>query len=101
MTAADNIGIGAIHPGEILRDDFLIGEEIPFKEVTSGTGLPSERLRALQDGRSAVDADVDMRLGRYFGMSEGFFLRLQNSYDLSLAKRAHGAEYDRLAPRAA
>ena len=98
---ADEGWIGAIHPGEILRDDFLIGDEIPFEEVTGGTGLPPERLRALLDGHSAVDADVDMRLGRYFGMSEGFFLRLQNSYDLSLAKRAYGAEYDRLARRAA
>jgi plasmid maintenance system antidote protein VapI len=51
--------------------------------------------------RVAVDADIDLRLGRYFGMSEGFFLRLQNSYDLEEVRRARGRELDRIVPRAA
>ena len=90
-----------VHPGDVLREDFLIGSEIPLEEVAAGAGIASEQLRALLDRELAVDADIDLRLGRYFGMSEGFFLRLQNSYDLEEFRRAHGEELDRIVPRAA
>jgi addiction module HigA family antidote len=91
-----------VHPGDILRDDFLIGSEIPTDEVCRGTGITTERLEALLACALDVDADLDLRLGRYFGMSEGFFLRLQNSYDLEEVHRSKaGAEIDRIVPRAA
>lgn len=93
--------LGNVHPGDILRDDFLIGSEIPVAEVSAGAAIPADRLEALLDGRLAVDADIDLRLGRYLGMSEGFFLRLQNSYDLEEVRRRRGSELDRIVPRAA
>jgi antitoxin HigA-1 len=90
-----------IHPGEILREDFMIGSEVPLMEVSSGTGIAGDVLEKLLDGGLAVDANLDLRLGRYFGMSEGFFLRLQNSYDLEEERRSHGDELARIARRAA
>ena len=90
-----------VHPGDILREDFLIGTEIPLDEVSRGSGIPADALAALLDARIPVDADIDLRLGRYFGMSEGFFLRLQNSYDLEEVRRSRGRELDRIVPRAA
>jgi addiction module HigA family antidote len=90
-----------VHPGEILREDFLIGSEIPLDEVSGGTGIARDRLEALLVGAVAVDADIDLRLGRYFGMSEGFFLRLQNGYDLEEVRRSRGRELDGIVPRAA
>jgi addiction module HigA family antidote len=60
-----------------------------------------ERIEAVVSGTSAVDAELDLRLGRYFGMSEGFFLRLQADYELLEAKRALNGELDRIIPRAA
>lgn len=90
-----------VHPGDVLRHDFLIGSDVPLGEVANGAGIATEKLDAILDGRLAVDADIDLRLGRYFGMSDGFFLRLQNSYDLEEVWRAHGAELDRITPRAA
>lgn len=90
-----------VHPGEILREDFLIGSEIPVNEVVAGSGIPSKRLSALLSGEISVDADIDLRLGRYFGLSEGFFLRLQNSYDLEEVRRSKGNDLDRIVPRAA
>jgi plasmid maintenance system antidote protein VapI len=48
-----------------------------------------------------MDADLDLRLARYFGMSEGFFLGLQDDYELLEAKRALNGELDRIVPRAA
>jgi addiction module HigA family antidote len=91
-----------VHPGDILREDFLIGSEIPVSEVSVGTGIAAQRIEALLACKIDIDADLDLRLGRYFGMSEGFFLRLQNSYDLEEVHRSEvGAEIDRIVPRAA
>jgi addiction module HigA family antidote len=90
-----------VHPGDILRHDFLIGSEIAVAEVAAATGVDESRLAAVLGGRRAVDADIDLRLTRYFGMSEGFFLGLQNDYDLEEAKRAMNDALDRIVPRAA
>lgn len=100
ITEADD-WLDNVHPGDILREDFLIGSEIPLEEVAQGAGIPLDRLRDLIASKVAVDADLDLRLGRYFGMSEGYFLRLQNSYDLEAVRRARSAELDRIVPRAA
>jgi antitoxin HigA-1 len=90
-----------VHPGEILREDFLIGGEVPIGEVAVSTGIDEKQLQKLLDSQISVTADLDLRLGRYFGMSEGFFLRLQNCFDLEEERRAHGAELDLIAQRAA
>ena len=90
-----------VHPGSILREDFLIGSDIPVEEVAVATGISSDRLNALLAEQVAVDANVDLRLARYFGMSEGFFLGLQIDYDLEEERRAHGDELERIVPRAA
>jgi antitoxin HigA-1 len=90
-----------VHPGDILRHDFLIGSEIPLQEVAAGSGIEPVRLAAILDRDLAVDANIDLRLARYFGMSEGFFLGLQIDYDLEEERRAHGPELDRIIKRAA
>lgn len=90
-----------IHPGEILRDDFLTGSEVPVDEVASSAGIDEKQLQLLLNGDISVTADYDLRLGRYFGMSKGFFLRLQNSFDLEQERRAHGNELDQIVRRAA
>ena len=100
-TTRDNERLDNVHPGDILREDFLIGSEIPPAEVSEGAGIDADTLEALLECRISVDADLDLRLGRYFGMSEGFFLRLQNSFDLEEVRRSRGGELDRIVPRAA
>jgi addiction module HigA family antidote len=90
-----------VHPGDVLREDFLIGTEIGVEEVAGATGVPRSRLVALLEARAGVDADTDLRLGRYLGVSEGFFLRLQNFFDLEEARRAMNGDLERIAPRAA
>jgi addiction module HigA family antidote len=101
ITTADEDRLDNVHPGDILREDFLIGSEIPLREVAEGTGLAEERLQAILAAREAVDADADLRLARYFGMSEGFLLALQNDFDLEEVRRSRGGELDRIVPRAA
>ena len=94
-----NTLLSNVHPGDILREDFLIGSEIPLVEVAAETGIDEARLEQLLNAVSRVDADLDLRLGRYFGMSEGYFLRLQNRYDLEEVRRSKGADLDRIVPR--
>lgn len=89
------------HPGEFLREDFLIGSEIDPAEIVEGAGIDLRRLSDLMEGRVAVDADIDLRLARYLGMSEGFFLGLQADYDLEEARRANGPELEKIVRRAA
>lgn len=101
ITGDDDGLLDNVHPGEILREDFLIGSDLPLEEVASDTGIEAALLQRLLDGKVAVDANMDLRLGRYFGMSEGFFLRLQNRFDLEEERRAHGDELARIARRAA
>ncbi|OJW60056.1 MAG: addiction module antidote protein, HigA family [Sphingomonadales bacterium 63-6] len=90
-----------VHPGAILREDFLIGSEIPLDEVCAGAGIDLERLQAVLSEAEPVDANIDLRLARYFGMSEGFFLGLQIDFDLEEERRAHGEELSRITRRAA
>ena len=90
-----------VHPGEILREDFLIGAEIPVGEVSAGAGIAPASIEALLACKMAVDANIDLRLARYFGMSEGFFLGLQMDFDLEEERRAHGDELSRITMRAA
>lgn len=90
-----------VHPGDILRHDFLIGSEIPLDEVTSASGVSAETLSNLLDGKIAMDAATDLRLARYFGVSEGIFMALQNDYEIEEAKRALNGALDRIVPRAA
>jgi len=100
-TTRDDDLLDNVHPGEILREDFLIGSEVPLDEVAQGAGIQPGVLAALLDGKCPVDANIDLRLARYFGMSEGFFLGLQMDYDLEEERRAHGDELSRIARRAA
>jgi addiction module HigA family antidote len=101
-TTTDEDRLDNVHPGDILREDFLIGSEIPVEEVSAGTGISAELLQALIDRSAPVSAEIDLRLGRYFGVSEGFFLGLQDDFDLEEVRRSRtGAEIDRIVPRAA
>lgn len=100
-TTVADARLANVHPGEVLREDFLVGSTVPAADVAAATGLADDRLGALLAGTAPVDAEADIRLTRYFGLSEGFFLRLQNAYDLEEARRAKGPEFDRIARRAA
>ena len=90
-----------VHPGDILRHDFLIGSDIPTAEVAQASGVDEAVLERIMDRKQAIDAIVALRLSRYFGMSEGFFLNLQIDYELEEARRAYGAEIARIVRRAA
>lgn len=97
----DDERLDNVHPGDILRHDFMIGAEIPVEEVATGAGLGVEQINKIMDRVIGIDANADLRLARYFGISEGFFLGLQIDYDLEEERRANGAALDRIVRRAA
>ncbi len=97
----DDDRLDNVHPGSILREDFLIGSVVPVAEVCEGAGIPAARLTGVLAEGEPIDANLDLRLARYFGMSEGFFLGLQIDYDLEEERRTHGDELDRISRRAA
>jgi len=89
------------HAGEILRSEFIEPLGLSQNALARAIGVPPRRINEIVLGKRAVTADTDLRLSRYFRTSEGFFLRLQTSYDLLERKRALGAELDKITPRAA
>lgn len=81
-----------IHPGEILREEFLTPMGLSAYRLTKETGLPHSRVSDLLAGRRGVSADTALRLARYFGTTPDFWLNLQSAYDLEEASREYGAE---------
>ena len=78
--------IPPIHPGEILRDEFLAPLGITAYRLAKDIGVPVTRIAAILAGSRAVTADTALRFGRYFGMSAEFWLGLQEQYDLDRAR---------------
>jgi addiction module HigA family antidote len=86
------------HPGDILLEDFLKPMGMSQNALARAIGVSPRRINEIILGKRAITADTDLRLMRYFGMSEGFFLRLQASYDLMDRRRAMGDELDKIVP---
>ena len=77
-----------IHPGEILRDEFLIPMDISVYALANAIKVPRPRANDIVLGRRAITTDTAIRLGRYFGMSPQFWMNLQARYDLDVADRS-------------
>lgn len=89
------------HAGELLWSEFMEPLGLDTDALAEAIAVDRERLQSMIDGSTPVDGEFDLRLGRYFRMSEGFFLRLQDSYRLLEAKRALNGALERIVPRAA
>jgi addiction module HigA family antidote len=91
-----------IHPGEILKEEFLDPMEISQYRLANSIGVTPRRVNEIVHGRRAITADTALRLGRYFGMEAEFWLNLQAHYDLETAEETLGDRLDReVQPRAA
>lgn len=70
-----------IHPGELLREEFLEPMEITPDELAESIGAPVRDIRKLVREEERIDSDLSRRLDRYFGMSEGFWMKVQGRYE--------------------
>ena len=86
------------HPGEILQEDFLEPLGLSQNALAQAIDVPSNRINALVRGQRGITADTDLRLARYFGMSEGYWLRLQITYDIMEARRNSEKAINRIEP---
>lgn len=90
-----------IHPGEILLEEFLKPMNLSQYRLAKDIHVPPRRINEIVKGKRAITADTALRLSRFFGMSEGFWLGLQSDYDLENTREALRAEMDRIKPLSA
>ncbi|WP_366554732.1 HigA family addiction module antitoxin [Aquibaculum sediminis] len=76
-----------VHPGEILRDDFLVPIKVTAYELANAIRVPRSRASDIVRGRRAITTDTALRLARYFGTTPEFWLTLQARYELDVAER--------------
>jgi len=90
-----------VTPGELLLEEFLMPLRISQYRLAKEIGVPAQRIGEIVRGRRAITADTDLRLCRFFGLSNGYWLRAQAAHDTEVAERALGAKILRIKPWAA
>ncbi|MFZ2079251.1 MAG: HigA family addiction module antitoxin [Xanthobacteraceae bacterium] len=86
------------HPGEILKEEFLNAIGMSQNQLAHTISVPGNRIHAIVNGTRAITGDTDLRLCKFFGLSEGYFLRLQNAYDTLEAKRRIAEQVAKIKP---
>ena len=90
-----------VHPGEILREEFLKPMELSVYELAKRLNVPAPRINDIVLEKRGISADTAVRLARSFGTTEQFWLNLQSAYEISRVKAEHAAEIELIEPRAA
>lgn len=78
--------LAPIHPGEILAEEFLMPLGVSQYRLALDISVPARRINEIVHGKRSITADTALRLSRYFGTSERFWLNLQTHYDLEVEK---------------
>ena len=77
-----------VTPGELLKEEFLEPMGITQYRLAKEIEVPAQRIGAIVSGKRAISADTDLRLCRFFGLSNGYWLRAQAAYDTEIAEEA-------------
>ncbi len=88
-----------IHPGEVLREEFMIPLEITAYRLSKDLGIPQTRISEILKGRRRISADTALRLSKYFGNSAKFWLGLQDDYDLEEELTSRKREFQKIKRR--
>ncbi|MFT9452589.1 HigA family addiction module antitoxin [Liquorilactobacillus ghanensis] len=84
--------------GEILKEEFMIPLDISAYALAKNINVPTSRIQDILHERRQITVDTSVRLGRFFGVSDRYFLNLQNDIDLRNAEEKSGKEYSRIQP---
>jgi antitoxin HigA-1 len=87
-----------VTPGELLREEFLVPMGLSQYRLAKEIGVPAQRIGEIVAGRRAITADTDLRLCRFFRLSNGYWLRAQAAHDTEVAERALAAELKKIKP---
>lgn len=90
--------IAPIHPGEVLLEDFLTPLEVTQHHLAISIAVAPRRINEIIHGKRRVTADTALRLARYFGTTDRFWLNLQTRYDLEIEKDHLGATLEQINP---
>ncbi len=97
-----NIRRKPVHPGEMLREDFLIPLGLSANKLAVELRVPARRISEIVNERRGMTADTALRLERYFGMSADFWLNVQKEFELLSARQGHGKQIAKMVqPRTA
>lgn len=89
-----------VTPGELLKEELLVPMGITQYRLAKETGIPAQRIGLIVLGRRRVTTDTDLRLCRFFGLSDGYWLRAQMAYDLELERCRIVPELEKIRPLA-
>lgn len=93
--------LAPVHPGEVLVEEFMTPMGITQYRLAKDLSVPAPRINEIVHGARGISADTALRLARYFGMSERFWLNLQTQYDLDVERDRLGSRLEReVTPRA-
>lgn len=87
-----------VHPGEVLREDFLVPLNLSAGALARAVGVPRTRIERLVNGQTALTADTALRLARAFGTTAAFWMGLQAQYDLECAEDELGGGLKKITP---
>ena len=90
-----------VHPGEILLEEFLQPMGISQNKIANEIGVPPRRINEIVHGKRAISADTAVRLAKYFGTSDAFWLGLQADYDIEEVRKDLGKRLERIPRHAA
>ena len=90
--------LAPVTPGELLKEEFLEPLGISQYRLAKATGIPAQRIGQIVFGRRRITADTDLRLCRYFGLTDGYWLRAQVAYDVEEARTALEADLQDIQP---
>lgn len=90
--------IPPVHPGEILREEFIEAFGLNSRKLAAALDVPPNRISEIVAGRRDITAETALLLARYFGTTPDFWLNLQKDYDLRVARREHGKKIARVKP---
>lgn len=90
--------LNPVTPGELLKEEFLDPLGISQYRLAKETGIPAQRIGQIVLGRRAVTVDTDLRLCRFFGLTDGYWLRAQAAYDTEVSKRKLAPELAKIRP---
>jgi addiction module HigA family antidote len=85
-----------VSPGEMLEEEFLKPLGLTKYRLAKDIGVPAQRIGDIVAGKRAITADTDLRLCRYFGLSDGWWLRGQANYDMAVARETMGETLARI-----
>lgn len=90
--------LAPIHPGEVLMAEFIEPLGVTQHHVAVALGVPPRRINEIVHGKRRITADTALRLARYFGTTDRFWLNLQTRYDLEVERDRLGAALDAITP---